>query len=179
MAPVLGLMLVAAISACSSTSSSSSSTAVAPATPTTTTSAAAPTTSAATAASPGASGSAAAIAEIKTNWAKFFNSSTPNSERVALLQNGSQFSSAISSFSASPLAAAVTSKVDAVTITSATQASVTYDLTAAGTSVATGQKGTAVLQNGTWKVGDDTFCGFLKEGSSILNIKVPAACGAA
>jgi hypothetical protein len=135
---------------------------------------AAPATSAASSA---AGGSAAAIAEIKANWAKFFSSSTPNSERVALLENGSQFSSAISSFAASPLAAAVTSKVDSVKLTSSTQASVTYDLTAAGATVASGQKGTSVLQDGTWRVGDDIFCGLLKEGASILNIKVPAACG--
>jgi chitodextrinase len=128
-------------------------------------------------ASSAAGGSAAAIAEIKANWAKFFSSSTPNSERVALLENGSQFSSAISSFAASPLAAAVTSKVDSVKLTSSTQASVTYDLTAAGATVASGQKGTSVLQDGTWRVGDDIFCGLLKEGASILNIKVPAACG--
>ena len=54
-----------------------------------------------------------------------------------------------------------------------------YDLTAAGQSVATGQTGTAVLQNGVWKVGDDVFCGLLKEGAAILNIKVPAACNSA
>jgi hypothetical protein len=165
--PALGLMLVAA-TACSSGSSSSSS---APAT-------SAPATSApATTASAAASGSA--VSQITANWEKFFNSSTPNSERVQLLENGSEFTAALTAFSASPLASAVTSKVDSVTVTSATQASVKYDLSAAGTTVASGATGSSVLQNGTWKVGDDVFCGLLKEGASILNIKLPAACSSA
>jgi hypothetical protein len=167
LAPAVGLVLAAAITACSSSgSSSSSATSVPPATSTS----AAPATSAA---------GGSAVAQITANWEKFFNSSTPNSERVQLLENGSQFSSALTAFSASPLAAAVTSKVDAVTVTSATQANVKYDLSAAGTTVATGATGTAVLQDGVWKVGDEVFCGLLKEGASILNIKLPAACSSA
>jgi hypothetical protein len=71
----------------------------------------------------------------------------------------------------------VTSKVDSVSLTSATRAAVKYDLTAAGTSVASGQSGTAVLQDGTWKVGDDVFCGLLKEGASLMGMTMPAACG--
>jgi hypothetical protein len=66
-----------------------------------------------------------------------------------------------------------------VTLTSATKANVKYDLTAAGTTVANGQTGTAVLQDGTWKVGDEVFCSLLKEGASLMNIKVPAACNSA
>jgi hypothetical protein len=166
LAPAVGLVLAAAITACSSSGSSSSATSVPPATSTS----AAPATSAA---------GGSAVAQITANWEKFFSSSTPNSERVQLLENGSQFSSALTAFSASPLAAAVTSKVDAVTVTSATQANVKYDLSAAGTTVATGATGTAVLQDGVWKVGDEVFCGLLKEGASILNIKLPAACSSA
>ena len=167
LAPAVGLVLAAAITACSSSgSSSSSATSVPPATSTS----AAPATSAA---------GGSAVAQITANWEKFFSSSTPNSERVQLLENGSQFSSALTAFSASPLASAVTSKVDSVTVTSATKANVKYDLSAAGTTVATGATGTAVLQDGVWKVGDEVFCGLLKEGASILNIKLPAACSSA
>ena len=96
-----------------------------------------------------------------------------------MLENGAQFASAINAFSSSPLASAVSSKVDSVALTSSTKANVKYDLTAAGTSVATGQTGTSVLQNGVWKVGDDVFCGLLKQGASLLNIKIPAACNSA
>jgi hypothetical protein len=120
--------------------------------------------------------SAAATAAITANWEAFFNSSTPNSTRLGLLQNGSQFSSAVAAFAASPLASAVSSKVDQVTLTSASTAAVKYDITAGGSPVVSGQTGTAVLQDGVWKVGDDVFCGLLKEGAALLNITVPAAC---
>ena len=63
----------------------------------------------------------------------------------------------------------MTSKVDSVTLTSPTKAKVKYDLSAAGTTVASGATGTAVLQGGAWKVGDDVFCGLLQEGESLLN----------
>jgi hypothetical protein len=169
LAPALGLVFALAITACSSSGSSSSSTA---------TSAPAATTSAATASSSAAAGGTA-VAQITANWEAFFNPATPNSKRVQLLENGSEFASAISAFSASPLAQQVSSKVDSVSVTSATKANVKYDLTAAGTSVATGQTGTSVLQDGVWKVGDDVFCGLLKEGASLLNISVPAACNSA
>lgn len=168
-APVLGLVLVAAAAACSSGSSSSSSSAPA------TTPASSPTVSA-TASS---AGSAAAVTQIKTDWNAFFNPSTPNSKRVDLLQNGSAFASAITAFAKSPMASQVSSKVDSVKLTSPTEAAVKYDLTAAGTPVASGQTGTAVLQGGTWKVGDGVFCGLLKEGASLLGITVPAACNSA
>lgn len=157
-APALGLVLVAAITACSSGSSSSSST------------------------SSGSSSSAAtsnssAASTITANWEKFFNSSTAESDRLALLQNGSTFADAVKSFAASPLASAVSAKVDSVKVTSATQADVTYDLTAAGQTVEKAASGTAVYQDGTWKVGDASFCGLLKAGASLMNLKVPAACG--
>jgi hypothetical protein len=169
LAPALGLVFALAITACSSSGSSSSSTA---------TSAPAATTSAATASSSAAAGGSA-VAQITANWEAFFNPATPNAKRVLLLENGAQFASAISAFSASPLAQSVSSKVDSVSLTSATKANVKYDLTAAGTSVATGQTGTSVLQNGVWKVGDEVFCGLLKQGASLLNISIPAACNAA
>ena len=170
LAPALGLVLVAAVSACSSGGSSSSSSTPA------TTPASSSVSSTATANS---SGTSSAVAAITTDWTEFFSSSTPNSKRVQLLQNGSDFSSAITAFAASPLASAVTSKVDSVTLTSPTEATVKYDLTAAGTTVASGQSGTAVLQDGTWKVGDDVFCSLLKEGASLIGITVPAACNSA
>lgn len=169
LAPALGLVFALAITACSSSGSSSSSTA---------TSAPAATTSAATASSSAAAGGSA-VAQITANWEAFFNPATPNSKRVQLLENGSEFASAINAFSASPLAQQVSSKVDSVSVTSATKANVKYDLTAAGTSVASGQTGTSVLQDGVWKVGDEVFCGLLKQGASLLNVSVPAACNSA
>ena len=45
-----------------------------------------------------------------------------------------------------------------------------------------GASGTSVLQDGTWKVGDDVFCGLLNEAVSADVMKksaVPAACNSA
>jgi hypothetical protein len=167
LAPALGLALAVAITACSSSNSSSSSPAAS--TP------AAPASSAAA----GGGSSASAEAAIKTNWEAFFSSSTPTDQRAKYLQNGETFSTAIKAFAASPLAAAVSAKVDSVTLNSPTKATVKYDLTAAGTTVASGATGSAVLENGTWKVGDDVFCGLLKQGAALLKITVPAACNSA
>ena len=176
LAPALGLVLMAAVSACSSSSPSSSSSAPASSAP-----AASSASSAAASSAPAStgtsSGSSAAVTEIMTNWTAFFNSSTPNSKRVQLLQNGSEFSSSITAFASSPLAAAVSSKVDSVTLDSATKATVKYDLTAAGATVATGATGSSVLQDGTWKVGDDVFCGLLTEAKAAgISVPVPSSC---
>jgi hypothetical protein len=169
---VLGFAFVAtAITACSSTSSSSAS-------PTAPASSSA--SAAAAPASPSGASSAAAVEAITTNWNLFFSHSTPNSKRVQLLQNGTQFSSAITAFTSSPLASAVTSKVDSVTLTTTTQATVKYDLSAVGTPVATGASGTSVLQDGVWKIGDAVFCDLLTQAKSAgLTLPIPAACGSA
>ena len=45
-----------------------------------------------------------------------------------------------------------------MTLTSATQATVVYTVLVSGTPMLQGQKGTAVLENGTWKVGLTSFC---------------------
>jgi hypothetical protein len=177
LAPALGLVLVTAVSACSSSASSSSSTPGASASDVAPTS---PSASTPASASPAvtASGSSSAVSEITANWNTFFNASTPNSKRVQLLQDGSAFATALKDFATSPFASAVTSKVDSVTLTSATEATVKYDLSALGTSVAKGASGTSVLQDGTWKVGDSVFCGLLSEAKGAgLNIPVPSVCG--
>ena len=157
MAPALVLALALAVAACGSSSSSSSSSA-----------------SSAPASSALASGNSAATAQITANWEKFFNANTPTAQRVALLQNGSQFATAISSLShlVSGLGATVTS----VTVTSPTTATVKYNLTASGSSLLAGQTGKAVYVNGTWKVGDASLCGLLH---LVPGGTVPSACSSA
>ena len=165
LAPALVLALAAAVAACSSSSSSSSSSS-APASSAQATSAAAST--------PAATNTSGAVAEITTNWEKFFSSSTPVSEKVTLLQNGSQFTAAISGLTS--LVSGLGAKVTGVTLTSATSATVDYNLTASGSSLLSGQTGTAVLENGIWKVGDASLCGLLK---LVPGGSVPAACSSA
>src|SRR3984885_9655815 len=183
LAPVLGLTLALAVAACSSSaSSSSSSSAAASSTPTSTSVpvssapvSSAPASSAPASSAPASSAPASgnAAAQITANWEKFFNSSTPLSQRVALLQNGSTFSSAIQSFSQLPLANGIGAKVTGVTVTPATMATVTYSIVSGSTTLLGGQSGTAVLQDGTWKVGDASLCNLFK---LIPGGSVPAAC---
>jgi hypothetical protein len=164
----LGLALAATVAACSSSSSTSaassgSGSASAPASA----SASAP------AASSSSAGSSSAVAAITAVWEKFFSSSTSTAERVALLQNGSTFSGAIKEFASLPLASGIGAKVTNVTVNSATSATVTYNITSSGTSLLSGQKGAAVYQDGTWKVGDASLCALFK---LIPGGTVPSAC---
>jgi len=117
---------------------------------------------------------ATAAAEITANWEKFFNASTPTSERAALLQNGSAFAGAIGSLS--HLVSGLGAKVTAVTVTSPTTATVTYNLTAGGSTLLSGQTGTAVYEDGVWKVSDASLCGLLK---LVPGGSTPAACSSA
>jgi hypothetical protein len=50
---------------------------------------------------------------------------------------------------------------------------VTYNITSSGTSLLSGQKGAAVYQGGTWKVGDASLCALFK---LIPGGTVPSAC---
>jgi purine-cytosine permease-like protein len=159
LAPALGLALAAAVVACSSSSSSPSSSAPATSAP---------------ASSASASSTAAAVAAITADWEKFFNSSTPTSQKVTLLQNGSTFSAAIAGLS--HLVSGLGAKVTGVTVNSPTSATVTYNLTAAGSSLLSGQTGAAVYENGTWKVADASLCGLLK---LVPGGSAPAACSSA
>ncbi len=169
LAPVLGLVLALAVTACGSSSSSSSSSAASSAS-----SSSAPVSSAPVSSAPASSsGNSAAAAQITANWEKFFNASTPLSQRVALLQNGPTFSSAIDSFSKLPLADGIGAKVTGVTVNSATSATVTYSIVSGSTTLLGGQSGTAVYQAGTWKVGDASLCNLFK---LVPGGSVPAAC---
>jgi hypothetical protein len=164
--------LAAAATACSSsgTPANSGSTTPPPAatTPAATTPPASPSSS-----SPSAS---AASPTIAANWVAFFANSTPVAKRVSLLEDGSQFASIIKAQAGSGLAATASAKVLSVTQTSSSQATVKYDILAAGTVALPNQTGTAVLQNGTWKVGVASFCGLL--GLEGLK-KLPPACASA
>jgi hypothetical protein len=171
LAPVLGLALALAVSACSSSGSSSSSSTASSAASSSAPASSAPASSAP--ASSSSSGNSAAAAQITANWEKFFNSSTPLSERVALLQDGPSFSSAIDSFSKLPLADGIGAKVTGVTVNSATSATVTYSIVSGSTTLLGGQSGMAVYQNGTWKVGDASLCNLFK---LVPGGSVPAAC---
>ncbi len=167
--PALGLALAATVAACSSSGSSAT-------TSPSSSGAAAPAATSGSAAAPSSSGggNSAAVAQITANWEKFFNSSTPASEKATLLQNGTAFEPVIKDLVNFPLASGLGAKVTNVTLNSATTATVKYNLTANGQALFTqDQTGTAVLQGGTWKVGDASLCNLFK---LIPGGTVPSAC---
>ena len=174
-APVAGLALAAAITACSSSASSSSSTTPA-ASATSAASSPAASSPAASSSSSGtgsAATSAATVATIKKNWETFFNGKTPAATKENLVQDGQKFASVIKSMAGSTLAQTASASVQSVTITSPTGATVDYTILVSGSPVLKGQKGTAVYQDGTWKVSKTSFCGLaaLENGG-----KAPAVC---
>jgi len=176
-APVAGLALAAAITACSSSSSSSSSTTpTAAATSAATSAASSPVASSTPAGSSSGTGSAATIATIKKNWETFFNGKTPAATKENLVQDGQKFASVIKSQAGSALAQTASASVQSVTVTSPTQAKVKYSILVSGTPVLQGQTGTAVYENGTWKVGLGSFCALLTLQN---NGKAPAGCSSA
>jgi hypothetical protein len=135
----------------------------------------APATSApATSASAAASGSAAAL--ITRNWEAFFNAKTPVDKRVALLQDGQVFASIIKAQAGSSLASSATAKVTKVTVTSPTQAKVTYSILVGGSPALSNQSGVAVYQSGTWKVGLASFCGLLALENGGKTSGLPSLC---
>ena len=172
LAPTLAVVLGLTVAACSSSSSTSASS---PSSSSSAPAASSPASSAAPS-SPGTGSSSAAVAQITANWEKFFNSSTPAAEKASLLQNGSKFAPAVAAFAKLPLANGIGAKVTAVTVNSATSATVTYDITAGGTSLLSNQTGTAVYEGGVWKVGDASLCGLFK---LIPGGTVPSACSSA
>jgi hypothetical protein len=132
----------------------------------------------ASATSSGSSASGADEKEITTNWEAFFDAKTPVAKRVSLLQDGSTFSTIIKSQAGSGLAAEATAQVTKVTMITTSEAQVTYDILVSGTPELKNQNGTAVLQDGTWKVGVASFCGLLTLENGGSTSSLPAACKA-
>ncbi len=159
-------MIGLSLAACSSSSSSSTPPASSSSSP---------------AASPSSTSSGSAVSgadesEITTNWEAFFNAKTPVAKRVSLLQDGTTFSSIIKSQAGSGLAAEATAKVSKVTLITTSEAQVTYDILVGGTPELKNQNGTAVLQDGIWKVGVTSFCSLLTLENGGSTSSLPAAC---
>jgi hypothetical protein len=162
---LLACMVGLGLAACSSSSTSSTPPASPPSSP-----------AASSSPSSGSAPSGADEKEITTNWEAFFNAKTPVAKRVSLLQDGTTFSSIIKSQAGSGLAAEATAQVTKVTLITTSEAQVTYDILVSGTPELKNQNGTAVLQDGTWKVGVASFCGLLTLENGGSTSSLPAAC---
>jgi hypothetical protein len=110
-------------------------------------------------------------AEIRKNWLAFFDGSTPTARRISLLQNGPAFASVLKAVADSPLAKQLKATVQHVRLDGPAKATVTYTLLLANQPVLPNARGTAVLVDGTWKVGTGSFCALLK-----LQGATPKAC---
>lgn len=158
LAPAAGLALALAIAACSSSSSSPSSSSTQTSSP----------------ASTSGGSSSGATAEIKANWEAFFSGTTSAAKKITVLQNGQAFATII--HSQVSLGSSTSADVTSVTVTSPTKATVKYNIVQSGTTVLPNQTGVAVYEDGTWKVGDASFCALLAlEGGG----KAPSVCSSA
>lgn len=166
--PLLGLTLTATAAACSSSSTSAAGAPSASAPASSSAAASAPPSSSAPASSSAPSSSAPAAAGgnakalITANWEAFFNGSTSAAKKISVLQNGDKFSAIIKAQAGSGLASTAGAKVTAVVVNSATSATVSYNITLSGATALANQTGTAVYEDGIWKVGDVSFCQLLK-----------------
>ena len=160
-APALGLALAATMAACSS--SNTSATAASPSSAAPASSAASsPAGGSATAGSSGQAASGDAKAQITANWEAFFDGKTSAAKKISLLENGQKFASIINAQAGSGIATSAGAKVTSVVVNSSAQAAVKYDITLNGATALANQTGTAVYQDGIWKVGDVSFCQLLK-----------------
>ena len=115
-------------------------------------------------------GAAQAQAQIKSAYEQFFSDRTDVPAKVRLLENGSSFEPLIFKFTNNPLAVRVKVTVPSVTLEGPSKAKVVYQVHFASVSLPT-KTGTAVKQNGRWKVGDATLCQLIA-----LQGSAPSAC---
>ncbi|GAA1404971.1 hypothetical protein GCM10009639_51460 [Kitasatospora putterlickiae] len=182
---LLALLLAGTVAGCGDGGSESSTASPSPpatATATTTVTATETATETATGTaspSPGATAPAdpaTATTEITNNWQKFFDPTTPIPEKASLLQNGDVLLPVLEGFSQDPRVGQVKAAVTKVEFTSATEATVTYELSLEGSVVAPAASGQAVLDNGIWKVSRSTLCGLLVQAAGAGGTPIPG-CG--
>ncbi len=110
-------------------------------------------------------------AAIRKNWATFFDGATSAATRVSLAENGEELADTIRAVTDSPIAKQASANVTSVTIDGPTTATVTFTLLLDGSPVLEGVEGTAVLEDGTWKVSIASLCQL-----AALQGAVPKAC---
>jgi hypothetical protein len=104
----------------------------------------------------------AAETEIKQNWQRFFDPATSMEDKQTVLENGERMAPVLRAFSGDERGGQVQAKVSEVEFTSPTEANVTYDLTLKGATALPNASGTAVEQDGTWKVSAKTLCALVQ-----------------
>jgi hypothetical protein len=123
-----------------------------------------PTTSTATA----PADEAAAKAEIKANWTKFYAYRTKAAVAATLLEDGDQMGGALAFARQEQAQTHIKQnvKVKVITFTDATHANVTYALLNGKTALLPNASGVAVLVDGKWKVSKTSFCTLVLLGAN-------------
>ncbi|MFF3449837.1 hypothetical protein ACFYXJ_22195 [Streptomyces sp. NPDC002667] len=116
---------------------------------------------------------AAARTEIKQNWEKFFDPAVSAKEKQAVLENGDRMAPVLQGFNGDQRGQQVKATVNKVEFTSPTEATVTYTLTLKGATALPNASGTAVEQNGTWKVSVNTLCALVQLSGNGSSSPVP------
>jgi hypothetical protein len=151
--------MAATLAACGGSSSSTAPAAPGSSAPAPATSSAPPVATSSAPAAPTGNGitdPAAATKAIKKLYPAFFSSPIPKAKK--LLQDGPTLSAAFVAANKLKGKTKETVKVDTVNITSATTASLTFDLLGNGKPLLKGSDGMAVFVDGQWKVAKITFC---------------------
>lgn len=104
---------------------------------------------------------AAAERQVRQNWEKFFDPATSLRDKQKYLENGDRMAPVLQAFSGDERGSQVGARVDKVEFTSPTEANVTYTLTLKGATALPDAAGTAVEQDGAWKVSVKTLCGLV------------------
>lgn len=104
----------------------------------------------------------AATRQVKANWVAFFSPRVTLDQKAKVLENGETLRPLLKAFNGDKRGGQTSALVTAVRFNSATQATVTYDLLLNGVPVLPGSKGTAVLQDGLWKVSVKSLCALVK-----------------
>lgn len=89
---------------------------------------------------------------------KFFDPAVSLKDKQAVLENGDKLGLLLQAFSGDQRGGQVEAKVADVEFTSPTAASVNYALILEGATALPDASGTAVEQDGTWKVSLNTLC---------------------
>ncbi|MGW2048197.1 hypothetical protein ACWCPF_23890 [Streptomyces sp. NPDC001858] len=122
----------------------------------------APATTSAPAATNAPADPAAAEREIRQNWEKFFDPATSSEDRQDVLEHGELMGPVLDVFSGDQRGDQVAAKVEKVEFTTPTEATVTYTLTLDGATALPDASGTAVEDDGTWKVSVNSLCALVK-----------------
>jgi hypothetical protein len=127
---------------------------------------------------PAAFNETTASQQVKSNWATFFNSKTPNATRLTYLQNGTQLTAVLAAEAASPLSKGTTARVTKVVFAADhNTANITYDILSNGSPSLQNSLGVAVFEGGVWKVSKATFCGLAGSFASATGATLPPGCG--